>query len=203
MIGYIREKTKAYFEKESKLNIVLNFLFFTLLLLLLIPSTRREVLPRIQRLMMFSPNTVAESEQKALSGKDFAYQYKDKKGEMHTLSDLRGEVIFLNIWATWCPPCVAEMPSIQALYNDYKDKVRFVFLTEEGQEKVDPFLQKHKFDLPVYQMIFRLPENLATKSIPATYVISRDGKLAIQKVGIADWNSDNVRETIDKLLDNK
>lgn len=200
MVEKIKQRIITYFKKESKWNILFNFLTLILIILLLIPSTRQEILPRILRLTLFSPNVIESNEQDQLNGKDFAYQFKDSLGEMQKLSEWKGEVILVNIWATWCAPCVAEMPSLQDLYNDYKGKVKFVFLTNEGSEVTTPFMKKRGFDLPVSQIVYRLPEKMQTGSIPATFLITKSGKIAIRKVGTAKWNSSAVRETLDQLI---
>ena len=102
---------------------------------------------------------------------DYNWQLKELNSESINLSELKGKVIFVNLWATWCPPCVAEMPSIQKLYNDYKDKVEFVFITNEDWQTVNKFYQKRNFNLPTYNPLSKNPKLLSSKSIPATFII--------------------------------
>ena len=104
------------------------------------------------------------------------------------------------MWATWCPPCVAEMPSLQDLYNDYKDQVVFVFVTSEGAEKVTPFMEKNNYNLPIYNMMSKEPDLLSTQSIPTTYLINKKGEIVIKKTGAANWNSTKVRNQLDELI---
>ena len=121
--------------------------------------------------------------------------------ESINFSELENEVVFVNFWATWCPPCRAEMPMIQKLFNDYKNKVSFVFVTTENWNTVEQFFNKNDYDLPVYNSNGLPPNKFTeTNSIPASYLIDKDGNILISKVGAADWNSKKVRSLIDKLL---
>lgn len=116
------------------------------------------------------------------------------------LETLKGKVIFINYWATWCGPCKAEMPSIQALYNDYKDKITFLFITNDEKSKVENFYTKNNYKLPTYNLSSASPEQISTRSIPATFVIDKSGKLALKEFGASNWNSSSVRKMLDDLL---
>lgn len=116
------------------------------------------------------------------------------------IKDLEGKVVFINYWATWCPPCRAEMPSLNRLYTDYKDKIAFVFITNESNEDVSPYFEKYGFNFPTYNVTSGVPKELTTSSIPATFILDKQGRLALEKFGPADWNTDKVRETLDNLL---
>ncbi len=124
-----------------------------------------------------------------LSLKDFNWQLQDRDGQQVNFESFRGQVIVVNLWATWCPPCVAEMPSFQELYKDYGDKVVFLFVANDKPEKVDRFLLKHSYELPVFFQISRAPEEMNSNSLPTTYVIDSKGNIVASKVGAADWNS--------------
>ena len=108
--------------------------------------------------------------------------------------------MFINFWATWCPPCIAEMPDLQELYNDYGEKITFLFVTNEDRETVSSFFTKKEYNLPAYQAIQKAPEQLYSRSIPATYLINKQGEIVINKTGAASWNSKKVRSQIDQLL---
>jgi len=116
------------------------------------------------------------------------------------LNDLKGEVVFINYWATWCPPCRAEMPSLQSLYDDYKEKVSFVFITSDEKSKVDAFYTKHNYELPTYNILSNPPKEIDTQSLPATFVIDKNGNVALSEFGPANWNSTKVRELLDNLI---
>lgn len=116
---------------------------------------------------------------------------------------LKGTVVFVNYWATWCPPCIAELPMIQQFYNEYKDKIAFVFITNEKQEVVVEFLQKNNYKLPVYNMASNPPELLnQSNSIPATYIIDKKGYIRLFKTGAANWDSKKFKDEIETVLNN-
>ena len=131
-----------------------------------------------------------------------SYQWKltDLENRSFDFEDQRGRIVLVNFWATWCPPCVAEMPSMQDLYNDYGDKVTFMFVTSDDRQKVLNFLKRKNLDLPVYYPASKTPKTLKSKLLPTTYIIDREGKIVVAETGAADWNSSETRELIDGLL---
>lgn|SRR5690606_13919270 len=117
------------------------------------------------------------------------------------LVDFRGKVVFLNFWGSWCPPCVAEMPSIQELYEAKGNQVAFVLITmNDKPEKFVPFLQKNNYKMPVYEANSLLPSVLMPDSFPTTYIIDKNGEVVLKEISSADWNSPKVHELLDKLL---
>lgn len=131
-----------------------------------------------------------------------SYQWKltDLENRSFDFEDQRGRIVLVNFWATWCPPCVAEMPSMQDLYNDYGDKVTFMFVTSDDRQKVLNFLKRKNLDLPVYYPASETPKTLKSKLLPTTYIIDREGKIVVAETGAADWNSNETRALIDGLL---
>ncbi|MGA9271236.1 MAG: TlpA disulfide reductase family protein [Lutimonas sp.] len=121
-------------------------------------------------------------------------------GENMDFQSLEKKVILVNFWATWCPPCVAEMPGMQKLYDDYGDRVAFVFVARDEQGRVEEFLKKKNLNLPVYYERTAPPELLSTSSLPTTYLIDTQGMIRVDKVGAADWNSKKVRSLLDELI---
>jgi thiol-disulfide isomerase/thioredoxin len=131
---------------------------------------------------------------------DYRWQLVDLSGRPLNFESLKGKVVLVNYWATWCPPCVAEMPSMQELYNDYGDRVEFVFVARDEQEKVLKFLEKKSLDLPVFYERTAPPEVLSSSSLPTTFLIDSEGVIRIDKVGAANWNSKKVRSLLDDLI---
>jgi len=86
------------------------------------------------------------------------------------------------------------------LYNDYKEKVVFLFVTNDDWETVQKFLTKNNYHLPIYNPLTQPPKELISNSIPTTYVINKQGKIVVQKTGAASWNSKTTRKMLDKLL---
>ena len=132
--------------------------------------------------------------------KDFNWTLQDRDGKMINMASFKGQVIVVNLWATWCPPCVAEMPSFQKLYDDYGDKVVFLFVANDEPEKVERFLAKNGYELPVFFQISMAPEEMNSNALPTTYMIDSEGNIVASKTGAADWDSGKVRSLLDDQL---
>ena len=146
-----------------------------------------------------SPETEAVPE--AMLANDFLLQ--DLKGNTVKFSSLKNKVIFMNIWATWCPPCVAEMPGIQKLYEKVKGEkdIAFVMLSvdQNGMEKVKKFVAKKGYTFPVYLPASNLPAAFQTQTIPTTFILGKDGKVATRHDGMADYDTREVKDYLTKL----
>ncbi|HEY4618877.1 MAG TPA: TlpA disulfide reductase family protein [Flavobacterium sp.] len=184
--------------KKPKKSTIQNILFIVFIALLLFSPLGTFVKIQLNRLIAFSPKTIAVMDQKKLSS--YQWQLVDASGKHVSLEEYRGKVIFINFWATWCPPCIAEMPSMQKLYADYQDKMVFLFVTTDSFEKGNAFLVKENLTLPIYQSVSNPPADMDSATIPATYLIDQQGNVILAKIGTANWNSDSFRETLDELL---
>ncbi len=186
-------------EKNKKKGWVSNVIFIVVLGLIFFTPLGTELKVWVNRLFAFSPSVEAVSDQESISGQQWVLKGED--GKEISFDDLKGKVILVNFWATWCPPCIAEKPSFQELYNDYKDKVVFLFVTSESEEKVKAFKQKHGYTLPIYYPVSEPPEAMQSNSIPASFVIDKKGIIVVKKFRAADWNSSSFRTIIDGLLE--
>lgn len=105
----------------------------------------------------------------------------DKEGEEVKLSDFFGKPIVLNFWASWCPPCKAEMPHFQTVYNEYKDDVTFIMLNQtdgerETLDKAKTFIKNKEYTFPVYYDIkIKGGSIYGVRSIPTTLFIDKEG----------------------------
>jgi thiol-disulfide isomerase/thioredoxin len=196
----IRNWFRNYLKKNSKLKIAGDIIFYVIIILMIIPSTRRELSATLIRATLRKPHVKTESSYATLSKADNMLYFQDLKGNGHTLGDFRDKVIILNFWATWCPPCRAEMPSMQSLYNDYHDKVNFILVSSEDITQLQQYLNEFDYNFPVYMQLSPLPQIFPVQSIPTTFVISKDGKIVVEKNGAANWNSPKFREQLDGLI---
>ncbi len=176
-----------------------NILFFIILALFIIPQTRKPIQVTINRVFSFSPTTIDEKDRPVLSS--YNWQLRSLNGQQVNFDRSQNKPIVLNFWATWCPPCIAEMPSLQSLYDDHKDQVDFYFVTQEDRKAIEKFISKNDHDLPIYNPLEQQPQPLQASSLPTTYIIDKEGKVHIQKVGAADWNSQEVRALLDELAE--
>jgi peroxiredoxin len=108
----------------------------------------------------------------------------DLQGKPWHLRELRGKVVLVNFWATWCPPCRKEMPDLQALYDKYKDQGFIVLsISDEESAKVTPFIAEKKITYPVLLDPGRkVNEAFIVEGIPKSFVFDRDGKLVAQSI---------------------
>lgn len=177
-----------------------NIIFLVIILLLIIPQTRQPIQVWMHKgLSYINQSTLIDSDERV----EVAYNDWKLRSDNNTIIDFqstKGEVVFVNFWATWCPPCIAEMPSLQALYDDYKDKVNFLFVTNDSFDVVKSFKAKENYTFEVFNPLNNNPEELKTKSIPRTFIINKKGEIVVDESGAVDWNSDNVRSQLDQLL---
>lgn len=174
-----------------------NILFAIIVLLVVIPQTRQPIQIFLNRIIAFSPSEINEKNRETL--KDYEWYFKNGNNLAVNFTQSKGKAVLVNYWATWCAPCIAEMPDLQKLYADYKDDIDFYFITSEEPEVVTTFLEKRGFDLPVYYFLSSPPDLLKSSSLPTTFLIDAQGEILMKKTGAANWNSKTVRSTIDKL----
>lgn len=191
---------KNYFKKKSKLSIAIDIAIGIMLLLLLIPGTRKDMAALILKPTLFIHQPKVEKNKVKLNEEALNWQFQNIDGITFTLNDFEDKVVFINLWATWCPPCIAEMPDLQKLYDDYGNKVQFVFISNEASNVVQEFFAKKGFTLPAFMPISQYPANFETKSIPTTFVINKDREIVIHKAGVAKWNSQRIRKVLDVLI---
>ena len=132
------------------------------------------------------------------------FYFADEEGRVRSLAEYEGQVIFMNIWATWCPPCIAEMPSLHRLYQGFKEDPQFTFLfvsMDEDFGKAQEFMANRNFDLPVVHYRTKARGTYESTVIPTTYVISPDFRLVLEKRGLAKYDTDEMREFLRLLAE--
>jgi len=177
---------------------LMGILVLVLLALLLFTPVGFYVRVYANRILSRNPIPVEEREQQVLQDYDWTLNTLD--GASYDFEQTRGQLTFINFWASWCPPCVAEMPSLQKLYNDYGQKVHFMFVARDQEDNVQAFLKKKGYDLPVYYERGLVPKQIYYGGIPTTFIISKDGHIVLSKRGSADWNSAETRKLLDSLI---
>src|SRR5262249_55727865 len=129
-------------------------------------------------------------------------EFAGAEGGSVRLSQLKGNVVLLNVWATWCGPCRMELPVVQKIYDKYSDR-NFVVLAinvDADRQRVEPFMKRYNISLPIY---YAAPEDagaMTTEGIPTTYLISADRHLLHKQVGFAPSVEDNWKTLIEKNL---
>ncbi len=186
-------------------KMISNILFFGFIIFLFTPygaNTKAKLIQGVTyvKTMLFAPKATAVNERINISTLNLDLKAINAVTNFN-LKDKKGKVIILNYWATWCPPCRGEMPSLQRLYDDYKNKVEFVFITSDEKEKVAKFYNEYNYNLPTYQLTSNPASEINTRTLPTTFIIDKNGKLALKEIGASNWNSSSVRALLNGLID--
>lgn len=164
----------------------------------------------MQRLMLWTglydagKENITKIDGPNLSESDYNVSLSKSGGGEVKLKELKGKVLFVNLWASWCIPCAAEMPTIESLYKsvaENKDIKLLLISVDNEQERAVEFMQDENYTMPYYFPQSDLPQPLQGFSIPTTYVISKEGQIVYKKEGMADYSTDSFKKWILKLAD--
>ncbi len=128
---------------------------------------------------------------------------KDPAGKAHDLADYRGKVVLVNFWATWCPPCREELPSMQALHEQFAGKGFEVLAVNlmESEEKITAFRESELIDLPVLMdRDGAAAKRWKVRMLPISFIIDRQGAIRYQLLGEANWTGPDVAPVIERLI---
>jgi len=134
------------------------------------------------------------------------FMLKNEEGKIIDTPALQNKVVFINFWASWCPPCRAEFPSVQKLYDQYKNNPDMVFLTVNLDDNVSlgkSYLKEKGFTVPFLRPAGNIPDVLYSGSLPTTVVLDRKGEIRLHHKGLADYSKDSFYKQIDELLNQK
>jgi thiol-disulfide isomerase/thioredoxin len=132
-----------------------------------------------------------------------AFTLKDPQGKAHTLGDYRGKVVLINFWATWCPPCVHEMPSLMRLQQKFEGKPFVILAVNMGEDlpTVQAFLAKMKVDLPILlDSDGAVLRDWRVFAFPTTFVLDVEGNIKLALFGAAEWDAPEVVKQVTDLL---
>ncbi|MCF2218426.1 TlpA family protein disulfide reductase [Chryseobacterium sp. PS-8] len=172
-----------------------------LILLWVNPDAKAWVMRQMISTGLFNSKIEEKTKESSLVPPNFSV--KNENGKITETSQLRGKVVFINFWASWCPPCRAEFPSVQKLYDRYRSNEDMVFLTVNLDDEIilgKKYLQKEKFSIPFLVPSSSIPKELYSGSIPATTVLDKTGKIRMHHSGMADYSKDSFYKEIDRLL---
>jgi thiol-disulfide isomerase/thioredoxin len=184
--------------KRRKLSSILALALLGFLGLLLFTPLGFYVKVYGNRLLSHNPTPVPERERQLL--KDYDWSLNTPEGKIYDFGENRGQVTLINFWASWCPPCIAEMPDLQRLYDDYGNKMSFLFVARDQEDKVEAFLENKGYKLPVYYERGLVPRQLYYGGIPTTFIIDKEGRIVVSEVGAAEWNGPETRQLLDSLI---
>lgn len=180
-----------------------NALFVILVLLLaFVPPAKAMVLEGLMAIGFFKPD-ISINKGTAKPPVDLSgIRFRDTKGKITDLGNLKGKVIFLNFWATWCPPCLAEMPGVNKLYEEFKDDQNVVFILADADGnlvKSQKFMDKRHYRMPVYAVDSAIPAQLFKGALPTTVVFDKMGRISYNEAGAANYGDANFIKFINRL----
>ena len=173
------------------------------LVLLFVPEAKAMMQQGLMKLGLFEPKlekVKPTTQPKSKVNYTFEMVYAD--GKAINMEDLKGKVVFMNFWATWCPPCIAEMPSIQKLYDKVKDNNEIVILTVEVEgkrDKVAKFMERKNLSLPVVYPNSSIPTEFFNGSLPTTVILDKKGNIAHTTMGMADYSGQDIVDFLNEL----
>ncbi len=174
-----------------------TILMVLVIILLIVPQTGTPIKVALHKLISFSPSALDLEDQTQVT--NYNWPLKTLDGEQINFSQSKNKVVVVNFWATWCPPCIAEMPSLQKLYDLQSKKVDFYFVTTEQPARVKAFMDKKGYTFPVYIQTVNAPSQIQTSALPTTYILNKSGNIVVNKTGAANWSSESVNNMLDNL----
>ncbi|MBD1366060.1 TlpA family protein disulfide reductase [Mucilaginibacter sp. ZT4R22] len=187
----------------TKGNLINGVIIVALLVIVFVPPAKALLIRGLMGIGLFKADVTQQAPAVPVVV-DIAFQ--NAAGQTIRLSQLKGKVVFLNFWATWCPPCRAEMPSINALHQKLKDDSNLVFIMVDADSQLAnaaQFMAKYAYDLPLYQVISDVPQSVYSGSLPTTVIFNKAGELVFKHDGMANYDSGEVEEFLMKLASAK
>lgn len=152
-----------------------------------------------------NPDTTTESPRVGFRAPNF--RLNNLAGQEVSLASFAGKVVFINFWATWCGPCLSEMPSMEALYKDFRDlgfEILAVSSDFEGANIVQPYVDRLGLTYPILlDPSFFVHEKYLVRSVPTSVIVDRDGVITHKIIGSRDWNAPVARDLLERLLSKK
>ena len=175
--------------------------------MLVSPNFKGIIIQGLMKIGLFQPDVSTENEKvpnsKISQEEKSEVLFKDETGNVIELSDLKGKVVFINFWATWCPPCIAEMPSINKLQEKFKDNEDFIVLMVDADNQLDKsikFMSKRNYNLKVFTPASQIPTELLGNALPTTVILDKKGKTVFKHEGGADYTNQEFIKFVEILL---
>jgi len=192
-------------KKSFKRELLEWLVFITVIAAIYLTGLHTPIMGGIQNLVLKTGIVQPSTDTSSIASASYDFVLADRSGRTVSFDEFKGKTVFLNFWATWCPPCIAEMPDIDALYRSLKSSANTTFVmvaTDEDFEKAIQFVDKKGYELPIFRLQTNVPLVFQSTSIPTTYVISPDGEVVMKKSGMAKYNTDKFRAFLSTLSEN-
>ena len=196
---------KSTNDKKNLRSFVEWGILIAVVLILYFTGWHTQVIGTLQRGMLATGLITPEIPENTIDSEtaNLDFFFTNESGKVQSLHDFKDDVIFMNIWATWCPPCIAEMPSIHSLYTNFKDDKNISFIlvsVDEDFERAKEFMARRGYDLPIYHFRSKVPGSYQSSVVPTTYIISPQSKIVLQKEGFAKYDTEEFKTFLTDLL---
>jgi thiol-disulfide isomerase/thioredoxin len=186
-------------------NIITALLALLVVSMLLFPDLKSIMIRGLMKVGMFQPDIPQPSDgrNEAAHSAVGAATFRDEQGRSFSLSGLKGRVVLLNFWATWCPPCRAEMPSLNALYEKLGADTGIVFLAVDADGDIHnskAFMEKSGWAIPLAVPNGAMPAELFGGSLPTTVILDRQGRVVMHESGATDFGNKKLEAFLLKLI---
>lgn len=192
--------SKAKKIKPTKRDLIELGVILSIFAVIYFTGTQAEVFGKVQQAVLYTGvMNAGELDDQAKRPADYQFKLMNEDGDLIDVQTLKGKAIFMNIWATWCAPCIAEMPGINNLYDKIgqDEEVVFLMISEDKDfNKAKEWVKEKGFNFPIYRLATSLPEVYETYVVPSTFVISKQGEIIVKKTGMANYDTRRFRKLL-------
>lgn len=183
--------------RKIKSDIIFWVIFILLTVFLFLTPYGETTREWVSSFILTEPkNNINNNPQKLLEN----WKLKSTENEYLSLKNIE-KPMFISLWATWCPPCRSEMPSILKLREKYKENVEFILISpNEDIETLKKFKTKKNYNIQFYNSSEMIPKKLETESFPTTFIIDKQKNIVLKSVGAHNWNSNNIHTILDEII---
>lgn len=182
-----------------KKNFINGLLVVATVVLIFSPDAKAFLIKGLMQIGFFKPDVEKEKKSFPLASNAV---FTDESGKTTDIASLKSKVVFINFWATWCPPCRAELPSINKMYQQFGTNKNIVFLLVDADGNLDnsnAFMQDHNYTLPLFISSSNISQDLFSGTLPTTIVINKKGQIVFKETGAADYSTASFTDFITKL----
>lgn len=187
---------------KIKKNAISILLVLFIILIWVRPDVKSWLIQQVMVTGIFNAN-IDEQKSDKTDQPNLDFDFEREDGLSKNTSELRGKVLFINFWASWCPPCRAEFPSIEKLYSKFKGNPDILFLTineDEDLSAAKSYINQEKLTLPFYKTMKAVPKEIYNGTLPTTIVMDKNGKIRYRHEGFANYASEKFIQQVEELI---